>query len=145
MNHNDELRLLRMNKWKKALSMRQFPVEFSLGQGDVWVLVFLGCISLFMTKLIWLAPLYIMCKATRKITIKKSKTQQSEMAEAITFIETNQLKSLCEVIESNPSLLQCEYKKKTILSWCEFYHNTNAFIAVDQIRKKTLNKTSIAA
>ncbi|MBY0413266.1 MAG: hypothetical protein K2Q18_03840 [Bdellovibrionales bacterium] len=145
MSLKENLRLQRMKKWKKALSSSEFPVEFSLGQNDIWVLVFLGCISLFMTKLLWLIPLYVMCKATKKITVKKSKTQQSEMAEAITFIETNQLKSLCEVIESNPSLLQCEYKKKTILSWCEFYHNTNAFIAVDQIRKKSQVKTSIAA
>lgn len=145
MTRKKNLHLSRLKTWKAALATKSFPFEFSLGANDYWAMLFVCCISLFAPKLFWLIPLYLGSKMSKKIIVKKSRTQQSELALAITFIETNQLESLCEAIESNPTLLQCEYKHKTLLSWCEFYHNTNAFMVVDKIRKKSTVKAPLAA
>jgi hypothetical protein len=135
-----------MKSLKESLRSFSFPLETSLGVNDYWALLFICCVSLFEHKLLLTIPIYISLKTTKRMAIKSSKKPCPELGQIVSFIKMNHLQSLGEALESNPSLLHCEYKKKNLLSWCEFYNNTKAMNVVSQIHKKySVEKTPMAA
>ena len=115
-----------------------FPLIMSLGPIDIWFIIFTGCLSLFMTRLVFIIPIYLIFKIRRRapsLKTYKFKTPK-EMAEIISLIKANRLENLTKAIERNPSILHCDYKKQTLLSWCKFYNNTSALMLVLQLIKK---------
>ena len=115
-----------------------FPFAIGLGPKDFWVIIFISCLSLFITKLIFTIPVYLLFKITRRARPSKSyqfKTPK-EMEEIVLLIKSNKLENLTEAIELNPIILHCDYKKQTLLSWCKFYNNTSALMLVLQLIKK---------
>ncbi len=115
-----------------------FPLTIDLRTLDIWVIIFIGCLSLFMTKLAFLIPIYLIFKIRRRTPfVKKYKFKSpKEMEEIIYLIKANKLENLSEAIELNPVILHCDYKKQTLLSWCKFYNNTSALMLVLQLIKK---------
>ena len=115
-----------------------FPLVISLGPSDFWVMVFICCLSLFMTKLIFTIPVYLLFKIRVRIKLAKNYKFQvpKEMEQIVLYIQSNKLQSLSEAIELNPRILHCDYKKQTLLSWCKFYNNTKALMVVLQLIKK---------
>lgn len=120
------------------LSSLSLPFVISLGPMDFWAMTFIGCVSLFITKLAFLIPIYLLFKTTRRVSlIKASKIlPPQEMEQIVLFIKSNKLQNLTEAIELNPTILHCDYKKQTLLSWCKFYNNTKALMVVLQLIKK---------
>ena len=120
------------------LSTFSLPFVIGLGPNDFWVIMFLGCLSLFVTKLAFIIPIYLMFKTTRRPAVARVQTIQppKEMEQIVLFIQSNKLESLTEAIESKPTILHCNYKKHTLLSWCKFYNNTKALMVVLQMIKK---------
>lgn len=120
------------------LSTFSLPFVIGLGPNDFWVIMFIGCLSLFVTKLAFIIPIYLMFKTTRRPVVSKAQKIQppKEMEQIVLFIQSNKLESLTEAIESNPKILHCDYKKQTLLSWCKFYNNTKALMVVLQMIKK---------
>lgn len=120
------------------LSSFSLPFVIGLGPIDFWVFIFIGCLSLFMTKLIFTIPIYIFFKTSKRVSVGKASTTQppKEMEQIVLFIKSNKLESLTEAIELNPTILHCDYKKQTLLSWCKFYNNTKALMVVLQLIKK---------
>lgn len=64
------------------------------------------------------------------------KEKPDKLEQLILFIHMNHLQSLAEAIESNPELLYCDYKKKSLPYWCKHYNNTKALIVVTQMTQK---------
>lgn len=122
----------------ERLSSFSVPFVIGLGPNDFWIMIFIGCLSLFMTKLVFLIPLYLLLKTTKRASIAKTYKFQApkEMEQIVLFIQSNKLQSLTAAIELNPSILHCNYKKQTLLSWCKFYNNTKALMVVLQLIKK---------
>lgn len=120
------------------ISSFSLPFVIGLGPGDFWVLMFMGCISLFIPKLGLAIPVYLLFKTSKRSSLPKSRSIQApkEMEQIVLFIQSNKLESLTEAIESNPNILHCNYKKQTLLSWCKFYNNTKALMVVLQMIKK---------
>jgi len=120
--------------------LSSFSVPFVIGLGpiDFWVFIFIGCLSLFMTKLVFIIPIYLLCKTTKRVSIDKTHRTlpPKEMEQIVLFIKSNKLQNLSEAIELNPTILHCDYKKQTLLSWCKFYNNTKALMVVLQLIKK---------
>lgn len=112
--------------WKESLSNFTFPYVVGLGVYDYWAILFIGCISLFATKVLWILPVYFLFKIQKRIIIKSQKKPCPELAQIVAFIKLNHLQPLAEALESNPSLIYCEYKKKSLMSWCEHYNNADA-------------------
>ena len=115
-----------------------FPFVIGLGPKDFWVIIFIACLSLFITKLIFTIPIYLLFKISRRVPPVKTynfKTPK-EMEEIVLLIKSNKLENLTEAIEQNPIILHCDYKKQTLLSWCKFYNNTSALMLVLQLIKK---------
>lgn len=132
---------------KKSLGNRKpFPFECSLGARDYWCLLLIGCISLFISKLAWIIPAYLLFKTTtKKIQFAYQSAIPKEVEQVVHFIQSNHLQSLTEAIESNPDLLYCDYKKQSLLSWCKYYNNTKALMVVIQMSKKYPRRELIAA
>jgi vacuolar-type H+-ATPase catalytic subunit A/Vma1 len=109
-----------------------------LGPNDFWAIMFIGCLSLFVPKLAFIIPIYVLFNTTKRRSLGKAKRIQApkEMEQIVLFIQSNKLESLTEAIESNPTILHCDYKKQTLLSWCKFYNNTKALMVVLQMIKK---------
>lgn len=122
--------------WKSYLFSRSFPLESCLAINDYWAMLFICCVSLFMHKLLWVIPIYILFKTNVRIVVKEAKAHPPELEQMVSFIQLNHLQSLTEAIESNPTLLHYEYKKKDLLSWCKFYNNTKALMVIIQMSKK---------
>lgn len=120
------------------LSTFSLPFVIGLGPNDFWVIMFIGCVSLFIPKLAWIIPLFLLLKTSKRCSVSKSKKilPPKEMEQIVLFIQRNKLESLTEAIESNPTILHCDYKKQTLLSWCKFYNNTKALMVVLQMIKK---------
>ena len=120
------------------LSSYSLPFVIGLGPMDFWVMTFIGCISLFITKLAFLIRIYLLFKTTRRVSVAEiSKVlPPQEMETIVLFIKSNKLQNLAEAIELNPTILHCDYKKQTLLSWCKFYNNTKALMVVLQLIKK---------
>ena len=115
-----------------------FPFAIGLGPKDFWVIIFIACLSLFITKLIFTIPVYLLFKISIRPPPAKTynfKTPK-EMEEIILLIKSNKLENLTVAIEQNPVILHCDYKKQTLLSWCKFYNNTSALMLVLQLIKK---------
>jgi len=120
------------------LSTFSLPFVIGLGPSDFWAIMFTGCLSLFVPKLAFIIPVYILFKTTKRRSLGRAKRIQppKEMEQIVLFIQSNKLESLTEAIESNPSILHCDYQKQTLLSWCKFYNNTKALMVVLQMIKK---------
>lgn len=120
------------------LSSLSLPFVIGLGPTDFWVFIFIGCLSLFVPKLAFTIPIYLFFKTTRRVSIGKTykALPPKEMEQIVLFIKSNKLQNLTEAIELNPTLLHCDYKKQTLLSWCKFYNNTKALMVVLQLIKK---------
>lgn len=120
------------------LSSLSLPFVIGLGPSDFWIITFIACLSLFITKLTFIIPIYILFKTTKRVTAPNPHKLQApkEMEQIVLFIQKNKLQNLTEAIELNPSILHCDYKKQTLLSWCKFYNNTKALMVVLQLIKK---------
>lgn len=121
------------------------PITVSLDTHDYWGLLFIGCISLFQPKLFFLAIIYMALKTNRRVAERELKEQPSEVEQLILFIHMNHLQSLTEAIESNPQLLYCDYKKKSLLHWCKHYNNTKALMVITQMTQKYPKEQLLAA
>jgi hypothetical protein len=129
------------NKLKNVfdyLSEFSLPFVIALGPIDFWAIMFIGCLTLFVPKLVWSIPIYILFKSTKRRSLGKTKKTQppKEMEQIVLLIQSNKLDSLTKAIESNPKILHCDYKKQTLLSWCKFYNNTKALMVVLKMIKK---------
>jgi hypothetical protein len=120
------------------LSTFSLPFVIGLGPNDFWAIMFIGCLSLFVPKLAFIIPIYVLFNTTKRRShgIAKRIQAPKEMEQIVLFIQSNKLESLTEAIESNPTILHCDYKKQTLLSWCKFYNNTKALMVVLQMIKK---------
>jgi hypothetical protein len=149
MRFKDYLQLLKkvpIYKWKDTFSNFYFPFESCMGVNDYWALLFICCFSLFLPKLLWAIPLYIALKTNKRMVLKKTKKPSPELAQIVSYIKMNHLQSLTEALESNPSLILCEYKNKSLHSWCEFYNNPKAGTVISQIsNKNSAEKKPMAA
>lgn len=120
------------------LSTFSLPFVIGLGPNDFWAIMLVGCLSLFIPKLAWIIPIYLLFKTTKRCSLGNNKKilPPKEMEQIVLFIQRNKLESLTKAIESNPTILHCDYKKQTLLSWCKFYNNTKALMVVLQMIKK---------
>ena len=135
-----------VKRWKQSLSNFSFPYVVGLGVNDYWAILFIGCISLFAPKILWVLPIYFLLKTHKRLIIKSHLKSRPELGQIVTFIKMNHLQSLSEALESNPSLIYCEYKKKSLMSWCEHYNNASAQKIISQISSKnTSEKRQMAA
>lgn len=132
--------------WKGIIANFQFPLESSMGVNDYWALLFICCVSLFAHKLLWAIPIYIALKTNKRLVLKKKSKPCPELAQIVSYIKMNHLQSLTEALESNPSLLLCEYKKRSLHSWCEYYKNPKASTVIAQIgNRNSSEKKPMAA
>lgn len=116
------------------------PFESSLTSNDLWGMVFVLSIALFIPQLFWLIPIYVILKTNRRIAAKEEEEFPKEIEQVILFIQMNHLQSLTEAIEANPRLLYALYKKSSLLHWCKYYNNTKALMVVIQLQKKFPNQ-----
>jgi len=128
------------------LSSFSVPFVIRLGPIDFWVFIFIGCLSLFMTKLIFAIPIYLLFKINKRVSIGKidNPLPLKEMEQIVLFIKSNKLENLTNAIEQNPTILHCDYKKQNLLSWCKFYNNTKALMVVLQLIKKYPSQRPVA-
>ncbi len=121
------------------------PINVALDTQDYWGLLFICCISLFQPKLLFLIVIYMAFKTNRRVAQEELNEQPKEVEQLILFIHMNHLQSLTEAIESNPQLLYCDYKKKSLLHWCKHYNNTKALMVIIQMTQKYPKKELLAA
>lgn len=113
--------------------------EINLFSNDYWMLLFIGCVSLYLPVLWILMPCFLALRVKKKspplasVSLFKEKCPFSE---AILLIQRNHLKSLSAAIDSNPELLYGEYKNQSLLMWCKHYNNSKAQSVVIQMVKK---------
>jgi hypothetical protein len=122
--------------------------EFNLSSNEYWGLLFIGCLSLFVSKLIFVALLFLAfkIKLTRKKSFSNTRNLSTfEIENIVSLIHLNQLQLLSEAIELNPQLLYCSYKKKSLLLWCNHYNNTKAVLVVNELSQKYPKMEHLAA
>ena len=131
----------------KKLSAYSIPFESSLVPNDYWALLFIGCVSLFIPMLGFAIPIYIFFKTSRRTVAKKViKEVPRELEQIVILIQKNRLQSLITAIESNPTVLHCDYNKHSLLSWCKFYNNTKALMVIlEMLKKYPPEKVAVAA
>ncbi|MBC7427897.1 MAG: hypothetical protein H7336_04740 [Bacteriovorax sp.] len=115
------------------------PREMRLIANDYWALLFICCISLFVHKLFFCVFIYMafkIKKVDKRADLREIYEQPKEIDRLILFIHMNHLQSLTEAIESNPQLLYCDYKKKSLTHWCKHYNNTKAILVINQMIQK---------
>lgn len=122
-----------------------FPFEVSLIAQDYWGMLLVTCIGLFIPKLIFIIPVYILLKTHKRVKKEETEAHPRELEQLVLFIQMNHLQSLTEAIESNPVLLYGMYKKKTLLCWCKAYNNTKALMVVIQMTKKYPKEKALMA
>jgi hypothetical protein len=123
----------------KRLSKITLPIEIRLVANDFWVMLFICCISLFVHKLFFSVFIYLIFKirkVDKKADLREIYEPPKEVEQLILFIHMNHLQSLTEAIESNPQLLYCDYKKKSLVHWCKHYNNTKAILVIHQMSQK---------
>lgn len=138
MSYKDYINFEKVKDAYESLPKFSLPFVIGLGPSDFWILMFIGCLSLFVTKLAFIIPVFLLFKTTRRRSLGKAHRIQApkEMEQIVLFIQRNHLESLTKAIELNPTILHCDYKKQTLLSWCKFYNNTKALMVVLEMIKK---------
>lgn len=121
------------------------PFEVCLIGNDYWVLLFISCLALFEPRLFFGVVIYMLFKTNRRVSSMEKKHLPSDLEKLVLFIHMNHLQSFTEAIESNPNLLYCDYKKKSLLNWCKFYNNTKALGVVIQMTQKYPKEELLAA
>ncbi len=112
--------------------------ELQLLTPDYWILLFLGCLSLFLS-IMWISlPFYLALKVRKRSDTQPALNPMTKcpLSEVVLYIQRNHLKSLSQAIESNPDLLYKEYKNQNLLMWCKHYNNSKAQSVVLQLSKK---------
>ena len=110
--------------------------EIKLNSRDYWALLFIGCLSLFLSYL-WISlPFYLGFKLNKKTHASVHNAGNSSLPEVLVLIQRNHLQSLSVAIESNPHLLYSEYKNQTLLMWCKHYNNSKAQALIIQLLRK---------
>ncbi len=135
----------RLRNTKEYIYSLLLPFESSLTSNDLWGMVFVLAIALFIPPLAWLIPIYVICKTNRRVVAREKEDFPKELEQAVLFIQMNHLQSLTEAIESNPGLLHAVYKKHSLLHWCKYYNNTKALMVVIQLLKKYPKESSSIA
>lgn len=126
----------RAKNWSEYFYNVSFPIESALEGKDVWTLVFMGAIALFVP-VVWIfAFFYILFNTNIRIANRELSERPKELEQIVLFIQMNHLQSMTEAIETNPDLLYCTYKKNSLLYWCKYYNNTKALMVVIQLIKK---------
>jgi hypothetical protein len=134
--------------WNKHLSNYFSQIEMRLVANDYWCLLFICCISLYIHKLFFGVFVYMAFKVTKidkRADLRAIYEPPKEIDQIILFIHMNHLQSLSDAIESNPQLLYCDYKKKSLIHWCKHYNNTNAIVMINQMTQKYPKETFLAA
>lgn len=121
------------------------PFQVCLISNDYWAILFICCLALFEPRLIIGVGIYMLFKTSRHVVIPEKKDRPIELAQLVFFIHMNHLQSFSEALESNPNLLYCDYKKKSLLHWCKFYNNTKALGVVIQMTQKYPKEELLAA
>lgn len=138
LNQDDNILSLK-NESSSAKIWRKLPsIEVRLGQSDYWVILFICTLSLFASKLFFGVFLYCLCNVRLhfKNQHKSFEKAPADFEQIISHIHANRLRSLAEAIESNPQILYCDYKKKSLLVWCKHYNNRNATSIIFQMTQK---------
>jgi hypothetical protein len=121
------------------------PFEVCLISNDYWVILFICCLALFEPRLIIGVGIYMLFKTSRRVVSLEKKYRPSDLEQLVLFIHMNHLQSFTLALESNPNLLYCDYKKKSLLHWCKFYNNTKALGVVIQMTQKYPKEELLAA
>lgn len=125
--------------WNKRISKVALPIEMQLVANDYWALLFICCVSLFAHKIFFGVFIYMVFKIKKihkRSDLREIYEPPKELEQLILFIHMNHLQSLTEAIESNPQLLYCDYKKKSLIHWCRHYNNTKAILVINQMTQK---------
>ena len=131
--------------WKYFLAIL-FPVKASLIKEEYWSILFILCFAIFYPKLILPVWIFMIYKTNFSVVSNNEiKQDPEEIEKLVLYIHMNHLQSLTEAIESNPQLLYCDYKKKSLLHWCKVYGNTKAFSVVAQMTQKYPKDQPLAA
>lgn len=120
----------------KAQTGSKLSVVSSLTSNDAWILVFLGAVSLFVPALWSLVFLYVAMNTTVRSIKRELKEVPGNLEQILLFIQMNHLQSLTEAIELDPHILYLDYKKHSLLYWCNHYNNTKAQMVIVQLIKK---------
>ncbi len=135
----------RLRNTKEYIYSLLLPFESSLTSNDIWGMVFILAVALFIPPLAWTIPIYVICKTNRRVAAKEKEEFPKEIEQAVLFIQMNHLQSLTEAIETNPNLLHAVYKKQSLLHWCKYYNNTKALMVVIQLLKKYPKEKALTA
>ncbi len=130
--------------WKYVLNIL-FPIEATLIKEEYWSVLFISCFAMFYPKLLLPIWIYLVYKTNFSIADEEIKQRPDEIEKLVLYIHMNHLQSLTEAIESNPQLLYCDYKKKSLLHWCKVYNNTKALSVVIQMTQKYPKEQLLAA
>jgi hypothetical protein len=103
---------------------------------DVWTILFISCLALYVP-LLWCAlALYLCVKGCfqfKKIVISEKENIQNEIVHCV---ELNHLENLMLAIDANPEILYCDYQRRSLIAWCRYYKNTRAQELIIQMMKK---------
>lgn len=136
----------RPRNWMEYLYNITLPIESSIERNDLWGILFIGSIALFVPPLFFFALIYVALKTNVRIAEREEKEKSKELEQLILFIQVNHLQSLTEAIEANPGLLYLNHKKHSLLYWCKYYNNSKAHLVIVQmIRKYPKEISSMAA
>jgi hypothetical protein len=120
-----------------------FSLRCQLSIAEYWGLLFFACISLFVPKL-WFAIFgYILFKTSR--VEMRLNPLPVELPNIVLHIQMNHIDSLTKAIESNPELLYLQYKRQSLLAWCQYYKNPRAQSVIIQLMAKHPQSLSVAA
>lgn len=140
-----KLLLMSYRNWAKNAMRYARTFENHLETNDYWALLFISCISLYISYLWLVIPIYLFIKVQRRPALAYRASPGGEIEQVINYIRLDHLESLQIAITANPDLLHASYKKQCLLSWCKFYNNPKAQLIVAELSKKYPKKIAIAA
>ena len=131
--------------WRTTLTSFVLSLRCTLSPQEYWGILFFSCFCLFLPKLWFVVAGFLIYKIER--VEMKLRPIPLELPNIVLHIQMNHIQSLTDAIESNPEILYAQYKKQSLLAWCQYYKNPNAQILITQLMEKHphIEQTSIAA
>jgi len=108
----------------------------SLTSSDFWTILFISCLALYAPALWSLLLIFLGFKMRTQIYKDNISDIENAQCSIVLSVQMNRLEDLTKLIEENPSVLYCDYQRRSLVAWCRYYKNTKAQELVIRMMKK---------
>ena len=108
----------------------------SLTSNEFWTILFISCLALY-APIIWSALIFFLAfKLRMQMTRDTVVAIENAQCSIVLSVQLNRLEELGKLIEENPSVLYCDYQRRSLVAWCRYYKNTKAQELIIRMMKK---------